>query len=574
MPDGNFTIRVPLTAGTYAINPIVDRYSAWTYGGCNCRWIFSYQFITSENNVAQSVGSATAEYASANEAFYKSAVPRKFTLNDDGWVEFFILDSFWTDNSANRGVSIRLEKVNPSLTIQNASTQRQWSENGHIYEFVNTDIRWSDAVVDSQQRTVGENAGYLTTLVTEAENKFVAQFIPSLISKGWDRQEVWIAATDQNQEGRFIWATGPEEGTEVSFARWAEGYGPSPNPLRRSWFESWHPGADYAALSTYSAYFGGVEQFFWYALDQEWFKGGLRQGDNSSNYSREFAGNAYVIEYGGTDLVSFPARFVDVTDTAFSTDASLYIADYLNHRIYKQSKNGASTPFAGTGAIGSTGDEGPALFATLNHPIAVATDEFGNLYIAEEQSGRVRKIFSNDIITTLASDLIRPSALAVDSSNRVLYVSEVGAGRIKKISLENGAVLDIYAGLNIPRGLAIDRHGNLYVAEYGFGRILKYSSSGNSVVVLAGVGKNNIATGDGGPAKTAALREPLDVAVDELGTLFIGSPAGVRIVDTAGVIHTAVTGVRVNGLTVMSRDLVFSTGGDVRKISYAYPVNL
>src|SRR5207244_6641849 len=89
------------------------------------------------------------------------------------------------------------------------------------------------------------------------------------------------------------------------------------------------------------------------------------------------------------------------TPTALAFDASgnLYIADSNNHRIRKVATNGVITTFAGNGVAGYSGDNGPASAASLNHPRGVAVDSTGHVFIADTRNNVVRKVSSGTIST-------------------------------------------------------------------------------------------------------------------------------------------------------------------------------
>jgi uncharacterized protein (TIGR03437 family) len=121
---------------------------------------------------------------------------------------------------------------------------------------------------------------------------------------------------------------------------------------------------------------------------------------------------------------------------------NLYIADGDNSRIRKV-WNGVITTAAGNGTQGFSGDNGPATSAQLNDPSGVAVDSAGNLYIADGPDNRIRKV-TNGVITTVAGG------------------GSSGLG-------DNGPATN--AQLNGPKGVAVDSAGNLYIADSGNNRI-------------------------------------------------------------------------------------------------------
>src|SRR5665213_14256 len=68
---------------------------------------------------------------------------------------------------------------------------------------------------------------------------------------------------------------------------------------------------------------------------------------------------------------------------AVDGSGNLFIADLVNNRIRKVSPGGIITTYAGNGTAGYAGDNGPATAASLNHPVAVAVDTLGNLFISD-----------------------------------------------------------------------------------------------------------------------------------------------------------------------------------------------
>jgi len=268
----------------------------------------------------------------------------------------------------------------------------------------------------------------------------------------------------------------------------------------------------------------------------------------SNRYAAEVTSNAIALHASGT---------LSGRGIALDSAGNLYIADPGANSIRKLS-NGGITTVAGNGAKGFGGDGGPAAKAELNQPEGVAVDSTGNLYIADTSNNRVRKV-SNGVITTLAEDgtagltdsgtaataqLMFPTAVAVDSRGAV-YVLCKFDHRIRKIwdgmvSVVAGTETEGFGGdnrpagraqLKEPSGIAADSAGNLYIADKGNHRIRRISNG--VITTIAGDGTAGFG-GDGGPAATAQLGDPTNVAVDPAGKVFIADGDRVRVLMPSG----------------------------------------
>jgi len=253
---------------------------------------------------------------------------------------------------------------------------------------------------------------------------------------------------------------------------------------------------------------------------------------------------------------------------AVDKEGNLYIADYSNHRIRKVNTNGIISTVAGNGNKGYYGDGGLAINAQLYFPYGVAVDEIGNIYIADNNNSRVRKIETNGIISTVAGNgdkdysgdgeqatdaqLNCPYGVAVDGAGNI-YIADRFNSRIRKVDI-NGIISTVagngnwgYSGdggqainarLSSPYGVTVDEEGNIYIADRGNNCIRKVDSNG-IISTVAGNGNWGY-YGDGGQATFAKLKLPNGVAIDGVGNLYIadGDNNRIRKVDTNGIIST------------------------------------
>jgi uncharacterized protein (TIGR03437 family) len=264
-----------------------------------------------------------------------------------------------------------------------------------------------------------------------------------------------------------------------------------------------------------------------------------------------------------------PANKVEMslpTGVAVDSSGNVIFADSLNNRIRKLAGGNVST-VAGNGLVSRSGDGGAASAAQINAPLGVAVDAAGNTYIADTANNMVRRVDSKGAISTYAgtgtagssgdgsaatsAQLNGPQGLAVDSAGN-LYIADTQNHRVRKVT---GGTISTVAGsstsgaggdggaagsaqLNLPFGVAVDTAGNLYIAEFGNNRVRKVATNGN-ISTLAGNGVNGF-SGDGGQATGAMLNGPQAVAADSQGNVYVGDTANnrVRKVASNGVITT------------------------------------
>ncbi|MBI1764934.1 MAG: hypothetical protein HYR56_26285 [Acidobacteria bacterium] len=187
---------------------------------------------------------------------------------------------------------------------------------------------------------------------------------------------------------------------------------------------------------------------------------------------------------------------------AVDGQGNVYVADTQNHRIRKIAPSGVITAFAGTGILGSSGDGGPATEATLNEPRSVIADSAGNVYIGDYRNHRVRKVTPDGKISTIAGTGV-----------------EGDAG-------DGGPATQ--AQMSTPLGLALDTQGNLYIAETGGNRVRKVNAGDGKISTVAGTGDVGF-SGDGGPATAARFDFLSGLAVDRQGNLYIVDQGNYRL---------------------------------------------
>jgi TonB family protein len=205
------------------------------------------------------------------------------------------------------------------------------------------------------------------------------------------------------------------------------------------------------------------------------------------------------------------------TGLAVDRDGNVYVADAGRSIIYKINSTGTTMSlFAGDGKDGFQGDGGPASSSELNVPYDLAMDDAGNLYIADTGNSRIRRITPNGTISTVAGN------------GTAGFSGDGGAATA--------------AQLNKPLGIAVDSAGTLYIADTDNARIRTVSPDG-IIRTVAGTGVPTF-SGDGGPAVSAQIGLPYDVAVDRSRNIFLADVRNQRVrkISPDGVVTTVMEG--------------------------------
>ncbi len=259
--------------------------------------------------------------------------------------------------------------------------------------------------------------------------------------------------------------------------------------------------------------------------------------------------------FGSADGIAPAAKFLFTAGVAVDNAGNVYVADTLNDIIRKVSASGVVTTLAGTVQVAGT-NNGVGSAALFNQPYGVAVDAGGNVYVADTGNGRIRKIATNGLVTTVAgvtgtngyldgptnlAAFNHPYGLCVDAATNI-YVADTTDNLIRKIS---GGVVSTIAGDNrtndlgqgtnfgnvdgtnfsarftTPLAIAVDKSTNLYVADFGNNTIRRISPAGTNWVVTTLAGNTNHFGSTNGVGTNATFYGPTGIAVDSLTNVYV-----------------------------------------------------
>ncbi len=231
-------------------------------------------------------------------------------------------------------------------------------------------------------------------------------------------------------------------------------------------------------------------------------------------------------------------------------DGALYVCDTFNH-VIRRVKNGRISTVAGTGKKGYSGDGGPAIKARLNEPYEVRFDRAGHMFFVEMRNHLVRRVdaksgristvagsgqpgFSGDGGPATKARLKSPHSIQFGPEGN-LYICDIGNHRIRRVDMKRG-VITTFAGtgerqrtpdgaqitgtpLNGPRAIDFAGH-QMWLAMREGNTVYRLDLKRGTIHHEAGTGKRGF-TGNGGPAKQAALSGPKGIAIGPGGNVYL-----------------------------------------------------
>jgi len=256
--------------------------------------------------------------------------------------------------------------------------------------------------------------------------------------------------------------------------------------------------------------------------------------------------------YSGDGGPATIAKLRGVADICFDGSGNLYIADYGNNCIRKVSIAGIITTIAGTGSPGFTADGHAATASLLYKPYGICIDGSGIVYFSEQGNNCVRKIDASGIISTIAGTggaadgfggddgpataalLNTPCGIIMDGSGN-LFIADEDNYRVRKVS-SSGYITTVAgtgsvgfsgdgfaattAKLNYPLNLFMDGSGNLYIADFSNNAVRMVNAAG-IISTVAGIGGSSGYTGDGSAPTATQLGGPTGVYIDASGNMYI-----------------------------------------------------
>ena len=268
--------------------------------------------------------------------------------------------------------------------------------------------------------------------------------------------------------------------------------------------------------------------------------GNFYVADTNNNKIRKITSAGVVSTFAGsgvsgsTDGTGTTDQFNLPTGVCVDASGNVYVADKNNNKIRKITSTGVVTTFAGS-ILGYLDGIGTA--AKFNLPTGVCIDNQGNIYVADSNNNKIRKITTTGVVTTLAgsgfsgyadgagtvAQFNLPTGVCADVSGNI-YVADQLNNRVREVS-STGLVTTIVSYISLPTGICADNTGNVYVSDQNYHKITQINPSG-TLTYLVGSGTAAYADGFG---SLAQFNLPFGICTDTYGNVYVADSANNRV---------------------------------------------
>jgi sugar lactone lactonase YvrE len=260
----------------------------------------------------------------------------------------------------------------------------------------------------------------------------------------------------------------------------------------------------------------------------------LQSSSRPRGVAIDLDGNIIVAELGTNSIKRItPAGVISTVASQMNgpwgvvvdANGNIFVSHLEGRKISKITTTGVVSTFAG----GVPGDlDGTGTDARFGQMTGLTMDNAGNIYVADWENKKLKKITSSGVVTTIAGSGSSGSQDGTGTGvsfylgwdvemgpDGNIYWVDFGNGNIRKCT-PTGIVTTFVSGLSLPTGMCFDGVGDAYVVEWDGNRVKKITPSG-VITIIAGSGADGTANGTG---TDATFRELVDIAVDRDGNLY------------------------------------------------------